>query len=220
MARRDDTKAWKHLLEELGADLALLQETTPPPVAGEHGAFVQARAYPNHSWGSVIFVRDGQLQELSLPEAHHGFLVAAEVTLPGVEPLVAVSVHAKIVEGYVRPNLDEAFEALYPLFEGRSYIVGGDFNLSRNYDRAYGTKHHSEFLDDVLPGRGFINAHRKFHREEEQTFWGPQSKIAYQDDHVYVSPDLADAVVRCDVVPRAGFEDLSDHSALMLEVGA
>ncbi len=218
MGRRDDAKAWTYLLDDLDADLALMQETTPPSFAGDQGALIQAQAYPNHSWGSAIFVRNGSAQELALPEAHRGFIVAAEVTPPGREPLVVVSVHAKIVKGYVRPNLDDAFDALYPLLDGRTYIVGGDFNLSRNYDKVYGTTHHTEFLDEVLLGRGFFNAHRKFHAEEEQTFWGRQTKAAYQDDHVYVSADLADAVVRCDVVARDGFEGLSDHSALTLEL--
>jgi endonuclease/exonuclease/phosphatase family metal-dependent hydrolase len=155
---------------------------------------------------------------MPLPPEHRGFLIAAEVELAGCPPFVAVSVHAKIVENYVRPNLDEAFDALAPLLEGRRYVVGGDLNLSRNYDKVYGTAHHAEFLDEFLIGRGFVDAHRKFHPEEVQTFWGHQTRNAYQNDHVFVSADLKDRLSACEVVPRTGHEALSDHSALRLTV--
>ncbi len=46
--------------------------------------------------------------------------------------LVAVSVHASIRPA-VRPNIDRAFEALEPLLAGRSFVLGGDLNLSRLY---------------------------------------------------------------------------------------
>lgn len=48
-------------------------------------------------------------------------------------PLVAVSVHGRILDGNVRPNVDHAFDALKLLLQG-SFMLGGDFNLSRNYD--------------------------------------------------------------------------------------
>jgi hypothetical protein len=45
---------------------------------------------------------------------------------------VAVSVHTQSAPS-VRPFFDEAFDELVPFPEGRSFIVGGNFNLSRNY---------------------------------------------------------------------------------------
>ena len=82
---------------------------------------IHGRAYSAHAWGSAVFVREGSARELPLPAEHHGWLIAAEVELPDAEPLVAVSVHARILDGYVRPNLDRAFEALEPLPLGRSF---------------------------------------------------------------------------------------------------
>jgi hypothetical protein len=43
---------------------------------------------------------------------------------------------------------------------------------------------------------------RKFHAEEQRTFWRKGMTNVYQDDHVFVSPDLATRVVACDVVDR------------------
>ena len=147
---------------------------------------------------------------IELRSEHRVWFMAAEVELQGAEPLVVVSVHTPTVPS-VRPFIDEAFEELTPLLEGRSFIVGGDFNLSRNYDKVYRTTHHSEFLDS-LPTRGFVDCMREAYGEEQRTFWG-RTTNAYQNDHVFVSQDLAPKVVSCEVADRAGH---SDHSPLTL----
>jgi len=217
MGRRDHASAWRYLLDELSPDIALLQETVPPPIADEAGDFVSARAYEHHPWGSAVFASNGRVRELPLPDEHRGWYIAAEVEIPGESPFVAVSVHARILNGYVRSNIDHAFDSLEPLLDGQSFVVGGDFNLSRLYDEANKTTHHGEFFD-LIESRGFFNCHRKFHPGEERTFWGANAPTAYQDDHLYVSTDWADRVKRCEVVPRVGCEELSDHSALLLEL--
>ena len=206
MAKRP--AAWPHLLDRLAPDLALLQETPPPP--DRVARLLYDPDYASNSLGSAIYLRDGAARPLELRSAHRVWFMAAEVELPGMRPLVAVSVHTPTVPS-VRPFVDEAFEKFTPLLEGRSFIVGGDFNLSRNYDKVYGTTHHTEFLD-ALPARGFFDCMRKFHPEEQRTFWG-RTVHDYQNDHIFVSDDLAKDVVACDVVDRAG---LSDHSPLKL----
>jgi endonuclease/exonuclease/phosphatase family metal-dependent hydrolase len=139
--------------------------------------------------------------------------MAAEVQLPGAVSLVAVSVHARILDGCARLNLDRAFEALQPLLAGRPFVLGGDLNLSRKYDAVYGTTHHTEFLDG-LTSRGFFDCLRKFHPEEQRTFWG-RTAHDYQNDHLFVSDDLGTHVAACDVLDRA---NLSDHSPLRLSL--
>jgi endonuclease/exonuclease/phosphatase family metal-dependent hydrolase len=208
MGRRDNRATWPYLLNRLAPDLALVQETTPPPEVA--GRVLHAPAYPRHSWGSAVYLKEGTAKELPLPSEHRGWLMAAEVELPGGLSLVAVSVHARILHS-VRPNLDRAFESLKPMLAGRSFVLGGDLNLSRNYDRVYGTSHHTEFLDG-LPAQGFFDCLRKFHPEEQRTFWG-RTAHDYQNDHMFVSEDLSGHVAACDVVDRGGF---SDHSPLKL----
>lgn len=211
MGRRNHQAAWRYLLDDLAPDVALLQETAQPTEAFQSGQVLHARAYAEHSWGSAVYVKGGSARELPFPSEHRGWLMAAEVELPGAVSLVAVSVHARLLNRYVRPNLDRAFEALEPMLAGRSFVVGGDLNLSRNYDEAYGTSHHTEFLDG-LPTRGFVDCMRKFHREEQRTFWGRTTRN-YQNDHIFVSHDLGSRIAGCDVADRAG---LSDHSPLRL----
>jgi endonuclease/exonuclease/phosphatase family metal-dependent hydrolase len=77
-----------------------------------------------------------------------------------------------------------------PLLEGRSFIVGGDLRAALSSSvatcEAYG--------------------------DEQQTFLG-RTKFAYQNDHVFVSRDLAPSVVSCEVADRGS---RSDHSPLVL----
>ena len=212
MARRNHAAAWRHLVHGLQPDVALLQETVPPPVTPP-AQVTHGRAYTAQSWGSAVYIREGTMSELPLPAEHQGWVIAAEILLPNADPLVVVSVHARILDRKVRPNLDRAFEAIEELLAGRSFVLGGDLNLSRNYDTAYGTKHHAEFLDG-LAARGFFECMRKFHVEEQRTFWGRTSR-SYQNDHLFVSDDLADRVSACEVSDHAG---LSDHSPLTLHL--
>jgi endonuclease/exonuclease/phosphatase family metal-dependent hydrolase len=208
MAKRRE--AWGHLLRRLRPDLALLQETPPPPGSVRRDHLLHDADYAGPSLGSAVYVQEGVARELELDREYRVWLTAAEIEVSAGPPLVAVSVHAP-TQPSVRPFIDLAFAALRPLLAGRSFVVGGDFNLSRTYDKVYGTTHHTEFLDG-LPARGFFDCMRKFHAEEQQTFWG-RTRFAYQNDHIFVSPDLADSVAACEVADRAG---LSDHSPLRL----
>jgi endonuclease/exonuclease/phosphatase family metal-dependent hydrolase len=137
MAKRP--AAWSHLLQGLAPDVALLQETARPPVLSPVAQLLHDPDYASNSLGSAIYVRDGAARQLELRPERRVWFTAAEVELQGASPLVAVSVHTPTVPS-ARPFIGEAFEELSPLLEGRSFIVGGDFNLSRNYDKVYGTR--------------------------------------------------------------------------------
>ena len=204
--------AWAHLLDSLSLDLALLQETPTPPDKSRVSTLLHDPHYVGRSLGSSIYVRAGAgaAHPVELNPEHRVWFAAAEVELESLAPLVAVSVHTPTSSG-VRPFVDEAFDALASLLEGRSFVVGGDFNLSRNYDKVYGTTHHTEFLDS-LPARGFVDCMREAYGEEQRTFWG-RTKYAYQNDHVFVSADLAGIVASCEVADRG---NCSDHSPLKL----
>lgn len=209
--------AWNYLVDELRPDLALLQEFTPRREDSKHGHIVHAATDPGGLWGSAVYVEQGAARELPLPDEHRGWLMAAEVDLPGHDSLVAVSVHASI-RPTVRPNIDRAFEALEPLLAGRSFVLGGDLNLSRLYDEVKRTTHHTDFLY-ALPRRGFFDCLQKFHPGEQQTNCVRPARHPYQNDYVFVSNDLAPHVAGCDVAASCEVvvsKRLSDHCPLRL----
>jgi exonuclease III len=205
-----ERRAWGHLLSRLTPDIALLQETTPRDEALAAGAVIAAPLRPTATHGSAVFVRGGRAHALEIAEEHRGWFVVAEVHFDDAPPLVAVSIHGRTVGlpgERVRPNIDRGFDALEPILRDRSFIVGGDLNLSRNYKSS-----DAEFLD-ALPSRGHVDCMRKFYAEEQRTNFGPRVKKIYQNDHLFVSADLADQVKSCAVADRAG---ISDHAPLRM----
>src|SRR5919197_582176 len=77
MAKRP--AAWGHLLEGLAPDLALLQETPPPPDQSRVAQLLHDPDYASNSLGSAIYLRDGTARPLELHPEHRVWFTAAEV---------------------------------------------------------------------------------------------------------------------------------------------
>lgn len=207
-ARHDE--AWGYLTDEIGPHIALLQEAHPP-AAREGTHLIYRPIGGRRDWGSAVYTAGlPPPREIAL-DRRQGWVAAAEVTLPDDSTAVAVSVHAQIIKGHVFPNLSEIFDELSALLAGREFIVGGDLNSCRLIDRVYRMTSHGEFFDRIEAG-GFFNCHRKFHAEEQQTFWGSGIRNPYQDDHLFVSEGLKDSLASCDVLNNGRLRGLSDHS--------
>jgi exonuclease III len=59
--------------------------------------------------------------------------------------------------------------------------------------------------------------HAKFRTAEKRTIWRANSTRIYQDDHLFVSRDLAEAMTNYDVADRAG---VSDHSPVVVTLAS
>jgi endonuclease/exonuclease/phosphatase family metal-dependent hydrolase len=209
-------EAWDYLTDVIKPDVALLQEAHPPTSReGEH--LVYRRIGGRRDWGSAVYTNNLPPPREVVLEGRRGWVAAVEVTLPDGEDAVVVSVHAQIIGGHVFPNLSDIFDELMALLEGRRFIVGGDLNSCRLIDKVYRITSHNEFFDRIEAGR-FFNCHRKFHAGEQQTFWGSGIRNPYQDDHLFVSADLAGRVVSCEVLDNTKLRELSDHSPVAAEL--
>lgn len=222
MARRRNPEAWAYLTEELKPDIALLQEVLPS--VASHASQIAQSSSPllfhpiseTRRWGSAIYARSLPLTEIEL-ESYHGWVIAGELKLPDESDLIAVSVHVQIIKGYVFPHLTDIFSQLEERFRGRRFIVGGDLNASRQFDRVYGSKTHGEFFERV-EHLSFFECHRKFHAEEQQSFWGSRYKNKYQIDHLFISDNLKDKLISCEVLNDERVRGLSDHSPLIAQL--
>ena len=138
MAKRP--AAWGHLLDSLAPDLALLQETPPPPDQSGVAQLLHDRDYASNSLGSAIYLRDGAARPLPLhpgpPRLVHGRRGRASR-----HPATRGCRRSHPDRAERPPVCRRGIRAVAPLLEGRSFVVGGDFNLSRNYDKVYGTTH-------------------------------------------------------------------------------
>ncbi len=108
------------------------------------------------------------------------------------------------------------------LAERRPYdaVVIGDLNVLEPVHRP----HYGMFLDweyrlyDELVVRGFVDAYRLRHPNEMEYSWVDYENRGYRFDHVFVSQALVGSVRRCEYDHSPRETDLSDHSALVLEL--
>lgn len=102
----------------------------------------------------------------------------------------------------------------------RDAVVVGDLNVLEPIHRPHqGVFRDWEYLlyDEFLV-RGFVDAYRLHHPSEMEHSWVDFEGRGYRFDHAFVSASLADRVVRCDYVHAPRETDLSDHSALVVEL--
>lgn len=167
-----------------------------------------------------------------------GNLVASRVSLDG-ELLNVVSVYspawpvdrARIVgldTGRVKlkqnPDVwvaDLLLASLRSMDEHTRWIVGGDFNLSETFDAwRGGPRGNREYLDRAA-ALGLAECLRTAKGALVPTFRNTRGgRVVHQMDHLFVSKDLAQRVVSCDVglAERVFGGGLSDHLPIIAEL--
>ncbi|MEO8286188.1 MAG: hypothetical protein ABI670_07095 [Chloroflexota bacterium] len=90
---------------------------------------------PGGRWGSGLWVREGSLTPLAVPEDFAGRVVAAVIegrTWPdiGITPVVALSIHAPTRKGssYIK-EMGRILDLATDLADGRPLVLAGDFNV-------------------------------------------------------------------------------------------
>jgi exonuclease III len=165
-----------------------------------------------------------------------GWCVPALVTLPNGSNVLAISLHNPaypidhtLLDGVdvteikltLQPRDVWVLDAVFYFLKNRVHpehgvrpplIVGGDFNSSRRLDVPT-PRGNNEFFDRIAK-EGFVSVHRRFHTEDERTFFG---KGEHQLDYLYADCGLASLATNCRVVSRHEVETFSDHSPLVAD---
>jgi endonuclease/exonuclease/phosphatase family metal-dependent hydrolase len=210
--RKTHQEALRYLLDELRADIALVQEALlAPATLASPGYLFKSPSLVGHDAGSAVLASGIAARELSL-RADGCCIAAAELERPS-GTFVAVSVHVSTLRTQKR-FLRSLIDSLMPVLAGKRFVVGGDFNAAREYsESAYGW-----FFDD-LASRGFHDCHRAIHWREVTSFWGHQApKAGIQDDHLFIDAASASQVLSCEVVDNNEVRRLSDHGPLLLVI--
>jgi exonuclease III len=211
--RPRQNEAWSFLRNELAPDLALLQEISHHELLEGENLLLKP---VQQSWGTAIYTRNMQIEELDL-EGYPGRVAVAELQTPTMPKLVAVSVHAPIINGRVFPYLSEIFDQIEEIVSGRMFIVGGDLNTARLAEKVWPGHGHGPFFER-LNRSIFFDCFRKFHDEEQQTIFRPGGKHPFQDDHLFTGHDLADYVKSCNAINNEATRSLSDHIPIIAEI--
>lgn len=246
-------EAWRWLLDELRPDVALLQECVPPGWVGrDHGLlFHRASETSRQPWGTAIVASGMELRPVEVPELAAwvaqlgpdaprrcsatnlpGRCPSAELHVPGIGPLLVVSVHNPhfpidpvLLDGIdvsaMKLQLAKGVWLLDALFHflgrhlGRPLLLGGDFNYSRLLDHPK-PKGNVEFFDRVA-AEGFVSLHRKFHDQDERTYFS-KGKGPHQLDYLYADASVAARTTSCSAVAYERVAGLSDHAPLVAEL--
>lgn len=204
--------AWNYIREKVKPDLALLQEVKPPHLyEGEHLLFKPAHG----GWGTAIYARGPPLIELGFV-GYSGRVATAQLEYSGVK-IYAASIHAPIIEQRVFPHLDKIFDEIEELMGTMTFIVGGDLNSARLAEKVWPGYGHGSFFAR-LEDSPFFDCMGKFHDKEQQTYFRHDVKRPWQDDHLFVSHNLAEKVVSCEVLNNKITQQVSDHRPIMAEI--
>lgn len=215
--RRQRDEAWRLLLS-LEPDVVLLQEAlleVPAWVLAEGTYFPQSLAYAGQDAGSAVFVRAGRAATARPVVVPGSYLSVVDVAFDQGD-IAMVSVHVDTTDQ--RKKLEALVDVLVP-FASSLVVVGGDFNACRHWDAVRGSKTYG-WLFERMAAEGFHDCHFGLHAREVQSFWGHQAKEAYQLDHFFVDRTSAARVRSCEVVTTEETRSMSDHSPVVIELGA
>jgi exonuclease III len=211
---RRNKRAWQWIEKTLKPDIALVQESTPPPSLISDSHFVWKPIGGSRNWGTGVYVRDLPVSEVSLT-TFQGWVTVAEVKLNKNVPLIVISLHAQIIDGYSITTLHHILSDLTHLIDGASNVLlGGDFNAGLLWDKKQKSPTHKIMFDRV-EAFGLLNCHRLFHNKEQRTFRGRGGE-PWQLDHLFMSKHLTKTIRSCDIVENEEVISLSDHNPIVM----
>lgn len=230
-----DPAVWARVLPDLAPDLLFVQESRDPTHSWLPALPLTRReswlweAVPSGWWGSGLWVRDGYLTPLAVPESFTGRVVAAVVegcAWPGigVAPVVALSIHAPTRKGssYIK-EVGRILDFARELAEGRPLVLAGDFNvavglrepgqpigMSRG-ERALLQRLREEFdlvpcWQTAHPGEPLARTLRWMHRNDS---------LPYHCDGLFIPAAWAAALQSCTVLEDEEWCALSDHNPVI-----
>jgi hypothetical protein len=243
VGERTHHAAWRHLLDVLKPDGALVQEARPlPDIAVELGSSVCFQPVSNVSWCSGVLVRAGTLapcrMELSTEWSDYVRISAADVG--GVDDGVfrAVSVHphyGRFDEALLaqRADLDARLECANSVWscdvayvlardlvsDQQRFVVAGDWNTARLFDHtstAFDPGSGAAFFERATVD-GWSDLYCRRHGREGRT-WFRGRDHGYQLDHMFADPLTAARLIDVWIDERAAVDPrLSDHAPLIAD---
>lgn len=206
------SEAWTYLRGEIKPDLALLQEFSPPNLEKDENLLFKP-IY--QGWGTALYSRSTKLEEIRF-NIYPARVVAAQLRVSR-RKIFVISVHAPIIKNRVFPYLAEIFDEIENIVSEQTFIIGGDLNTARLAESVWPGHGHGPFFER-LRDSVFFDCFRKFHDTEQQTFFRKGGKHPFQDDHLFVSHDLADQVISCDILNNEYIRKFSDHAPIVTEI--
>ena len=220
---------WSKVLEEIGPDVFLIQETVEPREHLSAHFYEQAagrivwKKVEGRRWGSAVYAGRGEVKAIELPD-FHGHVAGAEIG--GIDwpdgnsrPLRVFSIHAPYRRGYARA-VGAILDMLAENAEGGDLVIGGDFNLTVGVRRAEEARATNaadlEIQRRLREEFGLLNCWQATHNDVPlaQTLrWSSDGgAYPYHCDGLFVPKSWSAALRFCEVISSPEWDGLSDHN--------
>lgn len=207
-------------LAELNDDVIVLTEFRNNPAGSQIKARLAERGYSiSHSPSAV--------SENSVLIASRDSIIASyplDPELPEPRRLWAVELGwLRLCGVYIAPNATKLpyWEALHraAIDEKGPELFIGDFNTGNDLlDRTGGTAFTAaKQFDDFGKGR-FCDVWRTKYPEGREYTWYSKAKNGFRLDHVFATQSILDRIARCEYLHDTREREISDHSALRIEI--
>lgn len=210
---------WHYLLNELQPDIALLQECVPPEALGNGYNILYQEIGGNRKWGNAI-VTKGTLTPVAFGNSQPGAVIVAEVSL-GPEIITAISVYGAFCQHeYVTTTMHHILSDLTHILHGqksqRTFVLGGDYNVSTQWDERYNHRDPSHKLVlDRIEDFGLVDCTGQYFKGHVQTNRHSRSGFPWQNDYIHVLKQLAKRLSSCQVIDNDQVRAASDHNPVL-----
>lgn len=214
--------AWDYLTDEIRPDIALLQECVPPPDMSKEYNVIYREIGGTRNWGSAVLTRGYPIKEVEFENSLPGCVVATEVEVPGII-LTAISVYGMLCKyNYATTTMHRILSDLTPLLHGqrgsRTFIMGGDYNVSPQWDERYKHRDPShQLVFDRIEDLKLVNCTLQYFGKLVQTNHHARSNYPWQNDYLHASKELAAKMMSCKVLDDERVREFSNHVPVLAQ---
>lgn len=215
---------WEYLWGKIDPDIAILQEIVPTEECYEKFYVIYHELDEKRKWGTAIVSKHRIRREINFNNSYPGSsgLIVAEIKLSDSFILTVVNIYGLIdPEGYATTTMHHILSDLTTTIHktsGRNIILGGDFNVSEQWDIKYKNQHPMhKLVFNRLENFGLINCTKRFFNTHVQTHKHSRSSFEWQNDYIFISEKMVDKVTDCEVINNSQITDLSDHFPVLVD---
>ena len=224
---------WLRLVEDLGVDLLLVQESyshrehLPASLQPEADRRVAWRPVQGRAWGSAVFSTSGNVAPVRVP-GYAGWIAGAELSgapwqRDYIDRLLIFSIHAPFKSPSYASQVNRILDRIKKIARGREVVIGGDFNLTvSHYPGADRPTCKQDLLIQQRLADEFklINCWQTMNENQplHQTLrWSGDRSTAYHCDGMFVPRSWLDRLRSCRVLAGDDWNALSDHNPIVAE---
>jgi exonuclease III len=217
------TKAWSYLFDFINPDISLLQEIRPPETQLDNRSFLYHEIDGKRKWGTALVSKLPIQKEIYSNKSYPGAsgLITAEIKHNNSLTLTVINIYGLLdSNGYATTTMHHLLSDLTPILDHkgtRNIILGGDFNVSRQFDDKYNWPAH-RIVFERIEDFGLINCTQKFFSKHIQTHVHNRSKFEWQDDYLFVSKNMESLITDCKVIGGESMLEYSDHYPVLIEL--